>query len=102
MDLLDVYKYLIGGYYGVSLIDEYELKVYVLKDIEKYINDWLESNDLGDVDLEKINNEVNSLDEVEKLQDAMLVLHQIDGPIDLILIINQRIMKLNEKDWINY
>jgi len=98
MDLLDVYKYLIGGYYGVSLIDEYELKVYVLKDIEKYINDWLESNDLGDVDLEKINNEVNSLDEVEKLQDAMLVLHQIDGPIDLILIINQRIMKLNEKD----
>jgi len=98
MDLLDVYKYLIGGYYGVSLIDEYELKVYVLKDIEKYINDWLESNDLGDVDLDKINNEVNSLDEVEKLQDAMLVLHQIDGPIDLILIINQRIMKLNEKD----
>lgn len=98
MDLLDVYKYLIGGYYGVSLIDEYELKVYVLKDIEKYINDWLESNDLGDVDIDEINNEVNSLDEVEKLQDAMLVLHQIDGPLDLILIINQRIMKLNEND----
>ena len=101
MDLLDVYKYLIGGYYGVSLIDEYDLKVYVLKDIEKYINDWLESNDLGDVNIEEINNEVNNLDEVEKLQDAMLVLHQIDGPLDLILIINQRIMKLNEKDWIN-
>ena len=98
MDLLDVYKYLIGGYYGVSLIDEYDLKVYVLKDIEKYINDWLESNDLGDVNIEEINNEVNNLDEVEKLQDAMLVLHQIDGPLDLILIINQRIMKLNEKD----
>ena len=98
MDLLDVYKYLIGGYYGVSLIDEYDLKVYVLKDIEKYINDWLESNDLGDVDIDEINNEVNSLDEVEKLQDAMLVLHQIDGPLDLILIINQRIMKLNEND----
>ena len=98
MELLDVYKYLIGGYYGVSLIDEYDLKVYVLKDIEKYINDWLESNDLGDVNIEEINKEVNNLDEVEKLQDAMLVLHQIDGPLDLILIINQRIMKLNEKD----
>ena len=98
MDLLDVYKYLIGGYYGVSLIDEYELKVYVLKDIEKYISDWLESNDLGNVNLEEINDEVNKKDEVEKLQDAMLVLHQIDGPLDLILIINQRIMKLNEKD----
>jgi len=101
MDLLDVYKYLIGGYYGVSLIDEYELKVYVLKEIENYINDWLKSNDLGDVDIKEINDEMSNKDEVEKLQDAMLVLHQIDGPLDLILIINQRIMKLNENDWIN-
>ena len=98
MDLLDVYKYLIGGYYGVSLIDEYDLKVYVLKEIENYINDWLKSNDLGDVDIKEINDEMSNKDEVEKLQDAMLVLHQIDGPLDLILIINQRIMKLNEKD----
>ena len=58
MDLLDVYKYLIGGYYGVSLIDEYELKVYVLKEIENYINDWLKSNDLGDVDIKEINDEM--------------------------------------------
>ena len=98
MDLLDVYKYLIGGYYGVSLIDEYELKVYVLKEIENYINDWLKSNDFGDVDIKEINDEMSNKDEVEKLQDAMLVLHQIDGPLDLILIINQRIMKLNEND----
>ena len=98
MELLDVYKYLIGGYYGVSLIDEYDLKVYVLKEIEKYIKDWLDSNDLGNVNIEEINNEVNNLTEVEKLQDAMLVLHQIDGPLDLILIINQRIIKLNEND----
>ena len=98
MDLLDVYKNLIGGYYGVSLIDEYELKVYVLKEIENYINDWLKSNDFGDVDIKEINDEMSNKDEVEKLQDAMLVLHQIDGPLDLILIINQRIMKLNEND----
>ncbi len=99
MELLDVYKYMIGGYYGVSLIDEFDLKVYVLKEIENYISDWLKENDLGDVDIEKINEEVlENKSEVEKLQDAMLVLHQIDGPLDLILIINQRIMKLNEND----
>ena len=99
MDLLDVYKYLIGGYYGVSLIDEFELKVYVLKEIGNYINDWLEVNDLGNINIEDINNYVlDNTSEVEKLQDALLVLHQIDGPIDLILIIKQRIMKLNEKD----
>ena len=62
----------------------------------------MKENDLGDVDIEKINEEVlENKSEVEKLQDAMLVLHQIDGPLDLILIINQRIMKLNENDWIN-
>ena len=99
MDLLDVYKYLIGGYYGVSLVDEYDLKVYVLKEIENYIKDWLKTNDLGNVSIDDINNEVlNNKSDVEKLQDAMLVLHQIDGPLDLVLIINQRIMKINEND----
>lgn len=99
MELLDVYKYMIGGYYGVSLVDEFDLKVYVLKEIEEYIDDWLKSNDLGDINIEEINNDVlENKSEVEKLQDAMLVLHQIDGPLDLILIINQRIMKLNENN----
>ena len=99
MELLDVYKYMISGYYGVSLIDEFDLKVYVLKEIENYISDWLKENDLGNVNIEEINNDVfENRSEVEKLQDAMLVLHQIDGPLDLILVINQRIMKLNEND----
>ena len=99
MELIDVYKYLIGGYYGVSLIDEYDLKVYVLKDIEQYIKDWLQYNDLGNINIDEFNEEVlNNLSDVEKLQDALLVLHQIDGPLDLVLIINQKIMKLNEND----
>ena len=99
MELLDVYRYMISGYYGVSLIDEYDLKVYVLKEIDEYIKDWLSENDLGNINILEVNNDVlNNKSEVEKLQDAMLVLHQINGPLDLILIINQRIMKLNEKD----
>lgn len=99
MDLLDEYKYLIGGYYGVSLIDEYDLKVYILKEIENYIKEWLKTNDLGSLEIDDINNDIlKNKSEVEKLQDAMLVLHQINGPLDLILIINQRIMKLNEID----
>ena len=98
MELLDVYKYLIGGYYGVSLIDEYDLKVYVLKDIEKYIKDWLKSNDLGYVNIDNINNEMETIEDVVKLQDALLVLHQIDGPIELVHMIKQRIAEINEED----
>ena len=35
MTLKDEFKYLVGGYYGIMEMDEYDLKVYVLKDIEK-------------------------------------------------------------------
>lgn len=30
------YRTLIGAYYGVTLLDEYKLKAYVLKDIELF------------------------------------------------------------------
>ena len=77
MDLLDVYKYLIGGYYGVSLIDEYELKVYVLKDIEKYINDFINENKI-DIDIE-IEKEVikKEFSLRTKLQDSLDILPKI-------------------------
>ena len=34
MDLKDQFRYLVGGYYGVTYMDEYPLKEYVLSDIE--------------------------------------------------------------------
>ena len=40
MDLKDQFKYLVGGYYGITFMDDYPLKVYVLKDIENYIKDF--------------------------------------------------------------
>mgnify|MGYP003305461905 FL=1 len=30
MDVLDTYRYLVGAYYGISEMDEYDLKEYVL------------------------------------------------------------------------
>ena len=32
MELEDQFRYLVGGYYGVNLMDEYPLKEYILKD----------------------------------------------------------------------
>ena len=37
MQLRDTFRYLVGGYYGVELMDEYPLKEYVLEDIKNYI-----------------------------------------------------------------
>ena len=43
-ELVNQFKYLVGGYYGVSLMDEYSVKEYVLQDIENYIRDFIEVN----------------------------------------------------------
>ena len=33
MTLEDEYRYLVGAYYGIIEMDEYDLKVYILQDI---------------------------------------------------------------------
>ena len=44
MDLKAQFKYLVGGYYGITYMDDYPLKEYVLKDIENYIENFIEIN----------------------------------------------------------
>ena len=92
MELENQFKYLVGGYYGVSLIDEYPLKEYMLKEIENYIRDFIEINKLDNFDYEKealyIKDKVS--DKV-KLQDALLVLNRINGPMELVFLIKTRL-----------
>lgn len=97
MTLKDTYRYLIGGYFGVEEMDEYKTKEYVLKDIKEYIDHFLKSN-IIDFDIEKEYEDVNknvSLD--TKLHDALLVLPKINAPIELTLLIKDKIKELNDK-----
>ena len=98
MELIDQYRYLVGGYYGVSLMDEYPLKEYILNDIEKYIKDFVKENPIEGYDLEKEHLDVkeNVSDRV-KLQDALIVLNLIKGPIDLVLLIKEKLKKYSKK-----
>ena len=83
MNLEDELRYLIGGYFGVELVDEYLTKEYVLKDID---------------DLKKKKKKIrNTVSDKTKLQDALLTLNRMDGPMDLILIINRKLKKYNSK-----
>jgi hypothetical protein len=50
MDLKDQFRYLVGGYFGITYMDEYPLKEFVLKDTEKYIRDFIEINPIDDFD----------------------------------------------------
>ena len=98
MKLEDQFKYLVGAYYGVMEMDEYSLKVYILKDIENYIKDFLSVNPIKDFDYKK---EAELIEKdmtlKTKLQDALLVLNKIDGPLELSLMIKRRIKEINDK-----
>ena len=97
MDLKDQFKYFVSGYFGVREMDEYDLKVYVLKDIENYIKDFIEVNPIDNYKYKKVSEEIEKETPLKtKLQDALLVLNKINGPIELILLIKKRIKKINK------
>ncbi len=96
MNLKDEFKYLVGGYYGIREMDEYDLKIYVLKDIENYIRDYIETNPIDNYDYKKEAEKINDeLSLKTKLQDSLLVLNKIDAPIKLILMVKQRLKAMD-------
>ena len=97
MDLKDQFKYLVGGYYGITYMDDYPLKVYVLKDIENYIKDFIEINPIDNFNYkEEAKKYEEELSEITKLQDALLVLNKINAAMELVLLVKKRLKKLNQ------
>jgi len=93
-ELINQYRYLVGGYYGVSLMDEYDLKEYILKDIENYIKDFIEVNPIDKFDYKEEALLIkDNLSEKRKLQDALLVINKMKGPMDLVFLIKKRLKK---------
>lgn len=98
MELRDQFRYLVGGYYGVTYMDDYPLKVYVLKDIENYIRDFIEINPIDNFDYKKEAELVEQeLSEITKLQDSLLVLQKINASMELVLLIKARLKRLTKK-----
>ncbi len=97
METRNTYRYLIGAYFGIEEMDEYKTKEYVLRDIKEYIDNFLSVNHIDfniQEEYDDVNNNV-SLD--TKLHDALIVLPKINAPIDLILLVKDRIKELNDK-----
>ena len=98
MELIDQYRYLVGGYYGVSMVDEYPLKEFVLKDIEKYIENFREVNPIENFDYKRESEIVkDTVSDRVKLQDALLVLNKINGSMDLVFLIKKRLKQMEGK-----
>ena len=103
MDLKDTFRYLVGAYYGISEMDEYSLKEYVLKDIEDYIRSFIQDNPIKDFDYRKeaeLANEERSLK--TKLQDSLVVLPKVKASTELILLVKSRLKRIREEEIENY
>lgn len=99
MTLEDQFRTLVGAYYGVRDMDEYELRIFILKDIEDYIKEFIELNPIPNFnykgEAEKVN---NSISLKRKLQDALRVLPSIEAPLEFILFVQKQIRKINDEN----
>jgi len=93
MELKDQFRYLVGGYYGITFIDEYDLKEYILNDVEKYIRDFVKTNSIDFDCFEEAQEVKEKVNKKTKLQDALIVLNKINGPMDLVFIIKDRLKR---------
>jgi hypothetical protein len=83
---------ILSAYYGVLEIDEYELKTYVLKDIENHLNNYINHYKLQ-IDLEELKKKAKDIPEKVKLQDSLIILNTINAPMELKIIIKRKIAK---------
>lgn len=96
MTLDDEYRLLVSGYYGIYEIDEYELKVYILKNVENYIREFIHEYPLGNYNYLQVAEEIEKEPLKTKLQDSLLVLNKIKGPLELILLIQKRLQNMKK------
>lgn len=97
--LIDQFKYQVGAYYGIQELDEYDLKVYILKDIENYIRNFIEQNPIPNFNYQEEAKKIEKeLSLKTKLQDSLLILPKINAPMELVLLVKKKIKKINEED----
>lgn len=92
MTLEDRYNLYCKAYYGICEMDNYDLKVYVLKEIEKIIDNFKKEYGKINLDYDKHMEYVKDNISIRtKLQSSLLLLNEINGPMELILLIKLRL-----------
>ena len=94
-DIINTYRYLVGGYFGVSMIDEYPIKEYVLIDILNYIKDYKSTNN---IDIDEFEYIKDNYSDRTKLQDALLLLNKMEASMDLVLMVKNKLKSLGKRD----
>lgn len=99
MTLEDQYRTLVGAYYGVREMDEHELRIFILKDIENHIKNFIEINPIINFNYREEAEKINvNLSLKRKLQDALRILPEVDAPLEFILLVQKRIRKITSEE----
>ena len=99
MELENQYTLLVLGYYGMMYLDDYDLKVYILKDIEEYIKAFIKNNPIKDFDYKEMALKYESESSKKtQLQDTLIVLHKIKAPMEVILLVKKHLKEEEEKE----
>lgn len=95
MNTYNELKMLYGAYFGVNEIDEYKTKEFVLQNIQKQIDKFINKNLI--TEFEKIKAEAYKQDLIVKLQDSLYILKDMNASYELILLIKNKIFELKTK-----
>ena len=99
MTLEDQFRTLVGAYYGVRDMDDYDLRIFILKDIEDYIKEFIKLNPIPNFNYRvEAENVDNSISLKRKLQAAWRVLPSIEAPLEFILLVQKQIRKINDEN----
>ena len=90
------YKTIIGAYYGVMLMDEYSLKAYVLKNIEKLAANYLQDKNIETDGIKQFIRD--KVSKKVKLQDALYILNELDEDKELLHLIKKKIRTLESEN----
>lgn len=81
----------VNAYLGIEKLDEYDLKIYLLNELKEYIADFKKENNIS-LDFDTCYNFLEKKDNyISSLQDALYVLNELNGPIELIHIISAKL-----------
>lgn len=96
MNTYNELKMLYGAYLGVSDMDEYKTKEYVLSDLRKLIDEYIERYNMYYHD--EVEEDAKKQTRITNLQDSLLVLKRMDAPLELSLLIKEKIRELKNEE----
>jgi hypothetical protein len=96
-EIINMYRMIVSAYKGMQMMDEYDLKVYVLKSIDDYRKDYIKENNLN-LDFIKEEELVDKRTNKSKLQDTLIVLNKINASMELIQLVKLRLNRIIEEE----